>query len=78
MDYSSMNLVAYLINICIKCIDTTTKKKSLKCLKGIITYLVKFNEINDQSLKILELTWYLASSINFKDVNELNVSNIKN
>lgn len=74
--YRKLNLLLFLMNVCLNSIDQMTRKKALKCLKGIIIYLIKLNdkETNKESLSIIDFTMIMTRKINFSDPFDINVS----
>ena len=79
------SIVDFLINCCLNFIESGTKKKAFKCMKGIIVYLSKTISVNttsninqefsaNESSKILYFTLMLAKELNINDINDYNVS----
>lgn len=83
------SIVDFLINCCLNFIESGTKKKAFKCMKGIIVYLSKTISVNttsninqefsaNESSKILYFTLMLAKELNINDINDYNVRFIFN
>lgn len=78
-EMKSIGLVGFLVKTCLEFIDSGIRRQAFKCLKGFITYLVKFNEnealMNAKS--ILDFTLVLILNLDVKnDVMDISVSSL--